>query len=159
MIHPFSLRRLERFMAINESKSLNEEFDIPNKNLNINISRTQPEEFILSVEFKVKNKPINFNILPDEINNIVNKFNEIKIVLTFKIILSDAHPFKAPIWSLENIWHNIDTHVDLKSYYEDILANRNELYETAWSPAISIGKEVLDFIQRINHFETIVYNY
>lgn len=78
------------------------------------------------------------------------------------ISYSQDYPFSPPNWSLTRIVVSDHTqHIDVKEYYKNIVENHNLQYTYDWSPSINLGTDMLDFIQKINHFEYIfdnVYN-
>lgn len=63
------------------------------------------------------------------------------------------YPFKPPFWSLENVDYNIDIYINLFDYYARIINFHNIINKKYWSPAIDIHIDMLDLIQKINHFE------
>ena len=72
------------------------------------------------------------------------------------ITYQETYPFSPPVWTLVNIVIKEDIQsIDLKEYYENIVSNHNLQYTVNWTPSIRLEKDVLDFIQKINHFEYI----
>ena len=72
------------------------------------------------------------------------------------ITYPETYPFCPPVWTLLKIIIKEDIQsIDLKEYYENIVSNHNIQYAFNWSPLIRLEKDILDFIQKINHFEYI----
>lgn len=94
-----------------------------------------------------------FASLPIELSNIIAEYNTYFVNLEIKITFPDSYPFCPPIWSLQEAKYNVSIPDD---YYANIIENHNHHYEYDWSPAISIEKDILYFIQKINHFEYII---
>jgi hypothetical protein len=131
----------------------------------INIDNEKKEK--VNITFNIKNNYIYLNIyffknynfynilqLPDEINKeIYHYYNFDYIKLNLKIYYSHQYPFKPPIWVMVDLKHNIEIPIDLLKYYTEIISYHNNLNHKQWSPSINIHHDILDFVQKINHFD------
>ena len=102
-----------------------------------------------------KNHPFyNIRELPDEINRqIFSYHNKDFLNLQMKICYTEEYPFKPPIWEFLGVKHNISVPINLHDYYTDIIGYHNKINKKHWSPAINIHIDILDFFQKINHFD------
>ena len=165
-MHPHNKNLTTRLNEINRIisnyKSLENYYKTSNLffNLVINNEKPIPElEFI--VNFKSKQLCYNFPKLPINIISIIASYSYSFISIETRIYFPNNYPFDPPIWRLVNVKTNINTSIDLRSYYKYIVNNHNEIYKYKkknkynYSPAITIDADLLYFIQRINHFEYI----
>lgn len=103
-------------------------------------------------KFEIRKEKCNFVgiDLPTELRIYVNSFlYEFKIV-SYKMIVPNDYPFKAPQWSLEHININPTKQDELAVYYQ------NQRYNESWSPVISFEKDILNMIDA---YETCLDNY
>jgi hypothetical protein len=69
------------------------------------------------------------------------------------------YPFNPVVWSLHSIIIKEDIQqFDIEEYYTNIISNHNSQYTHSWCPAYYLEKDMLEFIQKINHFEYIIDN-
>ena len=94
--------------------------------------------------------------MPINIISIIASYSYSFISIETRIYFPNNYPFDPPIWRLVNVKTNINTSIDLRSYYKYIVNNHNKQYKKYYSPAISIDIDLLDFIQKINHFEYLI---
>ena len=100
------------------------------------------------------NQLYNFEHLPIEICNEIRKFYKFDYIkICIKINYNEDYPFKHPNWNLIHVKHNLDLSINLENYYKEIVQYHNSLNKKNWSPAIDIHIDILDFIQKINHFD------
>lgn len=157
---------------LHEYKTFEEYLNIPNNHysqLNINITNITNKSINLTILFT--RKPNNKQKLL-LLNKIIKKknittnffFKKIlsylleKIVIDIKITIPNKFPFKPPRWMLQNIKTNIKPkQIKLDKYYEYIIDKHNLSYSERdnWSPLYTIEKDIIIFIERINHFEFI----
>ena len=111
----------------------------------------------LNIYYFKKSRHYEFIELPSEINNIISEYTPVFISINLEIIFPNDYPMRNPIFSFINIENNVsNSPINLEEYYKYIINNHNEQYKKYWSPAISIPVNILDFIQKINHFEYII---
>ena len=95
--------------------------------------------------------------LPVDINRKINEYLPCYITLQLRIDYSSRnYPFLPPIWYM--VSHNNYLACSLQNaeeYYNYIIANHNECNNANWSPVITIEKDILSFIVRINHFDSL----
>ena len=125
----------------------------------------------LSVEYKRKTNevyPVMYGLtkLPESILSHImdytDNYNHLR--LNFKITFPESYPFEPPMWSLvstdETIRHDSLAYggLTLVDYYTHLVQMHNDQYRNErhqWFPNISIEKDVLLFLGRINHFDCI----
>ena len=149
--------RYNTFISHLNNSSIEDYFGIinqPNKNLKFTTKR-EGEDIYFEISF-LKSYNIDINMFPKEINNIISSYASDFINIRLKIQHLDCYPFKAPLWSLLDVLYNIKLPLNLNDYYNYIVKNHNDKYNSDWSPAISIEKDILEFIQKINHFDTLL---
>jgi hypothetical protein len=103
--------------------------------------------------------------LPPEMMAKIRSYLIYKIELKLKISYSSDYPFAPPIWFMKGVHHTIPNQVDLTDYYCYKVSCHNSKYvqdflegisQSSWSPAIAIEKDILTFIQKINHFHEML---
>lgn len=160
----YQVTRLTRFQEKFQNKSIEDYFDIVGENSNETINFTcNVMNEIINLEIKfVKRNTLIYDIheLPLDISRkIFEYYNTDFIFININIIYHNRNtPFIAPIWYLNNVKHNLTIPIDLTEYYNDIIAYHNSLNRIQWSPAIDVDKDMLDFIQKINHFDYMLNN-
>jgi hypothetical protein len=154
--------RLTRFIDRFKNTSIEDYFEILKYNNKEKINcKTNTEvienQNIISFEihfFKNSDYLYNFVKLPDEINNEIYKFYKKEYInIKMNIHYGNDYPFKPPLWSLEDVKYNIVIPINLINYYTEIINNHNCINKKNWSPAIDIHHDILDLIQKINHFD------
>jgi len=159
---PYRSTRFARFMERFKDITIEDYYEVLKYNNKENIKCKINTELIenkniISFEihfFKDIDYFYNFLKLPDEINNEIYKFYKKEFIkIKMNIFYGNNYPFHPPIWSLENVNFNIDLHINLYDYYTNILNLHNLSYKKDWSPAIDIHHDILDIIQKLNHFE------
>jgi len=152
----------------NRIQSFNDKFKCTTFQENWNLENYSSEN--LTFDFIIKDNYIYFNIhfqkqkpfydfpqFPTDINRFIYSFYNLDfITIETKIHFTNDYPFKAPLWYLIKVDHNIKLPICLQWYYSSIIENHNNQYKRDWSPAIDIEKDFLDFFQKINHFNSIV---
>ena len=141
---------------------------VPRKNEKLSFKMDMfPEErhCIFSVNFVTQNAPTlkpSFN-LPVELCDIINSYTSNFISLKFKIQYHVNYPFQQPVWSLiseQNDMTHLPKNIVLSEYYQDIVERHNGQYRELsrgynWSPAITIRTDMINFVMKILHFDTI----
>ena len=109
----------------------------------------------------VKKTPCPCLDLPIEMISKIQSYLTCKIEIKTKIHYSIDYPFAPPIWFVKEVRHTIPNQVNLTDYYCYKVSVHNQQYVqslldgipyTSWTPAISIEKDMLCFIEKINHF-------
>jgi hypothetical protein len=99
--------------------------------------------------------------LPPELIHLIGEFLSYTIEIQTKIKYSTNYPFVPPVWFMENIHHTLKPRdyepSCIVDYYVDKLNQHNQQYNRRsineqWSPAISVEKDILVFLQRVHHF-------
>ena len=111
----------------------------------------------------VKNNIYNFN-LPLTLSALVHTYASNFISLQFRIDYDMNYPFVEPTWSLVHAatdMTHLPHNVVLLDYYKTIVESHNGQYKEVsrghnWTPGIKIHVDMINFILRILHFETIV---
>ena len=93
--------------------------------------------------------------LPIEINRLIASYNINYITITIKIILGGNYPFTKPTWVLDNVEQSMMTTINCMEYFTYMVEKHN-IYNENWSPIIEIDKDILEFIQKINHFDYLI---
>tara|TARA_Y100000389_G_C17441830_1_gene509056 strand:+ start:95 stop:643 length:549 start_codon:yes stop_codon:yes gene_type:complete len=92
-------------------------------------------------------------------NNLCFHFHSLldkEIDMNIQICFKKSYPFSPPWWILNNIKTNIEPpQIELEKYYKYIILKHNRMNHNSWCPAISMSKDIVEFIQKINHFEYI----
>lgn len=165
-ISSYQNTRISKFQEIFKDTSIEKYFELDkysDKNkiytkINLKIDENQHKIF-LDFQLYKKNNFLNFIKLPDEINReIYNYYKREFIKINICIFYGNDYPFFPPLWNLLNVKHNLDISINLKQYYSDIINYHNNLNKKDWSPAIDLTQDMLDFIQKINHFEYMLNN-
>lgn len=103
--------------------------------------------------------------MPPEMIAKIRSYLTYKIELKVKIQYSENYPFSPPTWSFNSVTHTIPNQVNLTDYYiYKVSCHNNQYvqylldgrYRTEWTPAITIEKDILTFIQKINHFDEML---
>ena len=105
--------------------------------------------------------------LPEPVISLIEEYAHHHIFLQFEVAFGDEYPFTPPTWSLAHadtaIDYDGDAHggLTLPEYYAYLVELHNDSYRRAtsrgapWSPAITIEKDVLQFVTRIHHFDCL----
>jgi len=152
-------RRITSFEKFCHNNPLEQYYGIQNNNntqLKIKHVRKEPNKIELNIQFE-KYQHYDFIHLPEEINNLISEYCTTIIYIRLEIFFPDNYPFMQPNYSFVKVKHNISNPpINIEEYYKYIIDNHNKQYEINWSPAITIGVDILYFIQRINHFEYLL---
>jgi hypothetical protein len=118
----------------------------------------------LTIRYQKKAHCPCFDLPPEMLANIRSYLTN-TIELHLKILYSIDYPFSPPVWVMRGVTHTIPTQVDLLDYYCYKVNCHNRQYvqdflggnsTSSWSPAISIEKDILTFIQKVNHFNEML---
>jgi ubiquitin-protein ligase len=150
-------RRFTEFNhSIEKHGSVTKYFGIPG-DIDINYSKVGTK-MQLDIRFFKKGEPFNFN-LPIEMVQLITAYSNHFIDISLDIVFPRDYPFRPPVWRLKEVKHNIKIgSLDVDEYYENIVKNHNRQHKRSWSPATCIEKDILYFIQRVNHFEYLLEN-
>jgi hypothetical protein len=154
-------RRIARFQNTFRDISLENYFGIINdKNkLVFNILHNEiEEEIIFTIKFRADYKCYDIVELPIDISRLIASYNEYFINIQIKISFPQDYPFTEPTWILLEVEDNIVSRLNLFEYFTYMVDNHNNQYKRDfnWRPIIEIEKDVLEFIQKINHFDYIL---
>ena len=151
-------RRIARFLNTFQNISLEKYFGIVNKNkLVFNIFHHE-NEILLFIKFRAPYKCYDIVELPIDISRLIASYNEHFINIQIKISFPHDYPFTEPTWILLDVEDNIVSTINLFEYFTYMVDNHNNQYKRDfnWSPIIEVEKDVLEFIQKINHFDYIL---
>jgi hypothetical protein len=163
-------RSYEQFINNIKDSSIEKYFGINadnNSKLKISISKIKnlqsiknPTKITLNIQYFKNEKIYNFNNLPIEIIRQIQEYGDNFIEMEIDIYFPNQYPYITPIWSLKNIKHNIklEQPLSIKEYYNYIITNHNIKNKIYWSPATRIEADIIEFIQKINHFEYLFYD-
>ena len=149
---------IEKYFGINT---------VNNSKLQISISKLTnlqciniPIKITLNIQYFKNEKTYNFNNLPIEIIRKIQEYGDHFIDMEIDIYFTDQYPYVTPIWNLSNIKHNIkiEQPISIKEYYNYIINNHNKNNKIYWSPATRIEADIIEFVQKINHFEYLFYD-
>ena len=164
-----SASRLPRFERDFGSVDMADFYQLKKSYEKINIEKSvQSDSILLNIHYRKKSPYINFT-LPTELNQLIHEYLIYEIEIKIKIKYSPSYPFSPPIWFLQGVRHNLVTEVCLLDYYSYkvnqhnqsyttyiILGNHHNFTENAWTPAITVEKDILSFVQKINHFDEVL---
>jgi hypothetical protein len=141
------------------------------KNINIQYQYLNSKYDLLVIKFISPPSKINISAkkfilnngllnLPYEIVNHISKFMCIEYYCTLFIQLSYTirYPYESPVWKLldlkTNLKKNINEIIGIYNYWIDI---HNNMYEINynWSGVITIDKDILYFIKKVNFFDEL----
>ena len=152
-------RRINDFQQLCQNHLLEDYYGIKNDNGKLTINPVivkETKKIELNISFD-KFHYYDIIDLPEEISRVISEYLRRNINIRLEILFPNDYPFKKPIYSFINVEHNIpNPPINLEEYYKYIINNHNEQYSREWSPAINITKDILEFIQKINHFEYIM---
>jgi hypothetical protein len=95
------------------------------------------------------------SVLPDEINRLVAEFLAPNYVtLRLKMEHKEGYPFNGILWSLVDFGENMHR-LNLRKYYEDLIAEYNCESATGWSPATRLDRNILSMLCKINNFDEL----
>jgi hypothetical protein len=160
----YHVTRINRFQDKFNNISIEDYFDIVgiNDNEKINFIHNVKSNNTINLEIRFTKNNILYDILElplDICREIFEYYSIDYIFINLNIVYNSiTSPFSAPNWNLINVKHNISIPIDLTEYYKGIVHFHNSLNNIQWSPAIDIDKDILDFIQKINHFDYMLDN-
>jgi hypothetical protein len=121
---------------------------------------------LLTIRYKKKSSCPQLD-LPSEILSYINEYLNYYIEIKTKITYSPNYPFSPPVWFIQEVNHNIPGQYYMMDYYIYRVSQHNKSYNRyvlkmeqpfyeGWTPAISIDKDILSFIQKVNHFDEML---
>ena len=142
----------------NNNNNNNNDNDNDNNNTQLKIKYTRKETNKIELKIQIeKSQHYEFMNLPEEINSLISEYCTTIIHIQLELLFPDNYPFMQPNYSFVNVKHNISNPpINIEEYYKYIIDNHNNLYKRDWSPAIHISVDILEFIQKINHFEYLL---
>ena len=150
-------RKYNDFKEKFNTLTLEDYFGIPkNPNCSLRFTFSNKEDELVFTITCIQQNPCPPFDLPLDICNVIDSYNKNYLQITISILYTEPYPFHAPKWLLRDVKHNLIIPLNLTNYYTYIVQNHNEQYSYDWSPAISIEKDILNFIQKVMHFEYIV---
>jgi len=141
---------------------------------------TEVEDHLIHLQIKYEKMAPSLDLsLPPELIRLIGEYLSYSILVHTKIEYSLNYPFVPPVWFMEEVKHNMVRHeyepFYLLDYYIAKLKDHNRQYNRyiidhegwndisgigirerendLWTPAISVEKDILVFLQRIYHFE------
>jgi hypothetical protein len=99
----------------------------------------------------------NIRELPPEINRAIAEYLPSYITLSLRIDYTNTYPFDIPRWSMISADDRLASSLkNAEEYYNYIITTHNTTYHHHnWSPATDIDKDILQFMIRINHFDSL----
>jgi len=99
----------------------------------------------------------NIRELPPDINQLISEYLPSYITLELRMDYTPTYPFDIPLWSLISVDDRLASSLkNAKEYYRYIIHTHNTTYQQHnWSPATDIDKDILQFMVRINHFNSL----
>jgi hypothetical protein len=165
------MNRLQRFKVDFADLDMAEYYQMNKPYEKIDIKTEVHSDYILlNIHYK-KDCPILEFDLPDELNKKIEEYLIYVIEIKIKIKYSPSYPFSPPIWFLQVVHHNLKTDVSLLDYYIYKVNQHNQSYTSyllhlgnyigqyevyGWNPGISVERDMLSFIQKINHFDEVI---
>jgi|LauGreDrversion4_1035100.scaffolds.fasta_scaffold00272_6 hypothetical protein len=94
--------------------------------------------------------------LPMEINHMINEYLPSYITLELRLDWTPDYPFTPPKWSMVHCNDYLASSLkNAEEYYNYIVSNHNKANKNEWSPAITIDSDILAFMVRIHHFDSL----
>ena len=94
--------------------------------------------------------------LPPEINSMISAYLPSYLILNIRIDFPPNYPFDSPIWSLIDCAdHLVSSLQHAEEYYKYIINTHNTSNILNWSPAVKIDNDILVFMVRCNHFDSL----
>ena len=150
-------RKYKTFKENVKTSTLEEYFGIPkNPKCSLQFGFSNIDDEMIFTIACIQQNPCPPLDLPLDICNVIDTYNKNYLYITISILYHDSYPFRAPKWSLQDVRHNLTIPLDLTNYYTYVIENHNEQYCYEWSAATGIEADILNFIQKISHFEYIV---
>ena len=151
--------KFQRFLRTFGNVSLNTYFGISDElfDYDFQLLSCTELEMLLIVKVIRKYRVIVFVDLPTDINRLIASYITDKIEITFKMTLPIDFPFIPPVWSFVTLRQNFlleDKNYLLEKHYDQIIKIHNK-YNTSWSAAMEIDKDILVLLEEINHFKRI----
>ena len=161
----FFRRRLDKLLSRIHDSSLEDYYDLSHDveaKGKIKIKMDCPENhnmIDLTISYISKYTFIHFRNLPLDVTQIINTYLDDYLSLKIGINYPTDYPFVQPIWSFINLTYNFKCRLDLTCYYGYQIDTHNKMYQNNnnWNPAIDIDKDILEFIQKNNHFNMLIY--
>ena len=147
----YTLTRFNRELHMLDLKLI--EKDIPNLKIKVN----KIENLDLQIKFKYfkQYNYFEFPNLPTELNQLIYKLNYDIISLNVRIIYPQLYPIQPPTWYYINCKNSF--HKNINNFFKyKINCHNCVLSPLNWQPAISIEKDILMFLTKINIFNNLI---
>ena len=146
-------RRLYREMTdLNNKLPIQDYFDIPinntdNSTFNIDITSILNNKIELEIRYTFRKDGYYFDMLPPEINNIIDSFMIYYITLNITLVIPSEYPFKPPLWILTNLDTDRVRNIEyITTYFIDKIKCHNK---EDFSLVYYIHKNILHFVSNI----------
>ena len=153
------VQRLNRELDFLNNKPLHDIWGIienPYNKLTIYVNKVSTILIYLNIRY-YKKIIYNFKSLPLELSNIICRFLTDYISIKINIKYPLDYPLMPPQWDLNNIKHNLSyPPIDINHYYSYIIHRHNKEYNNDWIPAMTVESDILNFVQKINHFDYLL---
>lgn len=128
------------------------------QNLKIKVIKIENLDLEVIFYFVKQYDYFNFPYLPYELNELIHNFNKDYIILNIRVIYPQLYPIQPPHWHFINLKTNFYSAL-LETYFKSKIKDHNcKLSPTNWQPAITIEKDLLMFLTKINIFNDLIKN-
>lgn len=113
---------------------------------------------VINLTFLYTHKTDNLFLLPEEISKHIYSFLEPDfITFTLEIYVPENFPLMHPIWSLKDLNTEAKNKKFIYNYIKHRLNLHNHQYRLYGFPSVTLEKNILDFITKINHLEYLFF--
>jgi hypothetical protein len=155
-------QRMKAFIKRLDRQSLCDMVSIPFKSAEETNALTISMQNILynRIEFEISYKshpykPCEFDVLPIELNEIIDSFLDERITLDIAIFIPLCYPFRPSNMVLTRIHCNEKIYASLQSLYCHRINSYNESLNRQWIPTITFDKQMLYIISLFSDFKHI----
>jgi len=152
MYTAFARRRLIRFMYNFKDKTLEQHFGTPKMTFQLDHDELGNILFV-TIQYKKQYPFYDIKELPTDVCREIMSYTMDLLEMKLEIDYTNDYPFRAPIWSLIYVNGNLATPVNLLDYYSFLVSNHNNQNDREWTAILDIDKDILNFVEKINHFE------
>ena len=142
-------RRIFREMEkLKTQLPIQEYFNIPITNENsfkVDIKNIGNNKIELEIGYSFKHDGYYFEVLPPEINNLIDGYMTDYVKINITIVIPQEYPFRSPLWIVTNIDTNRVKESITNNFIDKIMCHNKEYY----SPATLISKTILQFISSV----------
>lgn len=155
-------QRMKAFIKKLDKQSLYDMVSIPFKSAEDTNALTISMQNILynRIEFNISYKshpykPCDFDVLPIELNEIIDSFLDERITLDIAIFIPLCYPFRPSNIVLTHIHCNEKIYASLQSLYCHRIKSYNEALNRQWTPIMTFDKQMLYITSLFSDFEHI----